>query len=87
MQIEDYLYMKDMHFPFLGQKPTDMKDKEWALLDKQALGVIQLTLSCNVAFNIMKKKTMASLMVVLSDMNKKSFASNKVHFMRLLFNL
>ena len=64
-----------------------MKDKEWALLDKQALGVIQLTLFCNVAFNIMKKKTMAGLMEILSDMYKKSSASNKMHFMRLLFNL
>ena len=64
-----------------------MKDKEWALLDKQALGVIQLTLSWNVAFNIMKKKTMTGLMAVLSDTYKKSYTSNKVHFMRLLFNL
>ena len=64
-----------------------MKDKEWALLNKQALEVIRLMLSCNVAFNIVKKKTMAGLMTVLFDMYKKSSASNKVHFIRLLFNL
>lgn len=87
MQIEDYLYKKDMHLPLLGEKPTDMKDEEWVLLDRQVLGVIQLMLSCNIAFNIAKKNTTTVLMVTLSDMYKKPFASNKVHLMRQLFNL
>ena len=45
MEIEDYLFQKGMHLPLLGEKPIDMKDEEWALLDKQTLGVIWLTLS------------------------------------------
>ena len=63
-----------------------MKNKEWALLDRQALGVIQLMLSHNVTFNIAKKTTMG-LMATLFDMYEKSFASNKLQLMRLLFNL
>ena len=31
--------------PLLGTKPKSMKAKEWALLDRQVLGVIRLTLS------------------------------------------
>ena len=86
MQIEDYLYQKGMHVPLL-EKPIDMKDEEWALFDRQALGVIWLTLSCNVAFNIVKEKTTTGLMAALSDMYEKPSALNKVHLMRQLFNL
>lgn len=87
MQIEDYLYQKGMHLPLLGENPTDMKDEEWALLNRQVLGVIQLMLSCNITFNIAKENTTTVLMATLSDMYKKPFASNKVHLMRQLFNL
>ena len=45
MQIEDYLYGRKLHLPLLGTKPKSMKAKEWALLDRQVLGVIRLTLS------------------------------------------
>ena len=87
MQIEDYLYQKNMYQPLTGKKPEAMKDEEWALLDRQALGVIRLTLSRNVAFNIAKEKTTAGLMTALSNMYEKPSASNKVHLMRRLFNL
>ena len=50
MQIEDYLYGKKLHLPLLGEKPTTMKDEEWAFLDRQVLGVIRLTLSRSVLF-------------------------------------
>ena len=87
MQIEDYLYQKKLHQPLLGVRPEDMKVEDWALLDRQALGVIRLTLSRNVAFNIAKEKTTAGLMAALSSMYEKPSASNKVHLMRRLFNL
>ena len=45
MQIEDYLYGRKLHLPLLGIKPEAMKVEEWALLDRQVLGVIRLTLS------------------------------------------
>ncbi|KAE8664067.1 hypothetical protein F3Y22_tig00112857pilonHSYRG00227 [Hibiscus syriacus] len=70
-----------------GKQPEGMKNEDWALLDRQALEVIQLTLSRNVAFNIAKEKTTAGLMAALSSMYEKPSASNKVHLMRRLFNL
>ena len=42
MQIEDYLYGRKLHMPLLGTKPEVMKVEEWALLDRQVLGVIKL---------------------------------------------
>ena len=87
MQIEDYLYQKKMYQPLTGKKPEGMKEEEWTLLDRQALGVIRLTLSRNVAFNIAKEKTTADLMKALSEMYEKPSASNKVYLMKRLFNL
>lgn len=87
MQIEDYLYQKNLYQPLKDKKPEGMKDDDWTLLDRQALGVIRLTLSRNVAFNIAKEKTTAGLMAALSSMYEKPSASNKVHLMRRLFNL
>ncbi|KAE8684911.1 Actin-depolymerizing factor 1 [Hibiscus syriacus] len=87
MQIEDFLYQKNLYQPLSGKQPEGMKDEDWALLDRQALGVIRLTLSRNVAFNIAKEKTTTGLMAALSSMYEKPSASNKVHLMRRLFNL
>ncbi|BBG95792.1 hypothetical protein Prudu_007647 [Prunus dulcis] len=56
MQIEDYLYQKKLYQPLSENKPEGMNDEDWTLLDRQALGVIRLTLSRNVAFNIAKKR-------------------------------
>ena len=62
MQIEDYLYGKKLHLPLLGEKPETMKAEEWALLDRQILEVIRLTLSRFDAHNVVKEKTIADLM-------------------------
>ena len=87
MQIEDYLYRRKLHLPFLRTKPDAMKAEEWALLDRQVLGVIRLTLSRSVAHNIVKEKTIVDLIKALSGMYKKPFANNKVYLMKKLFNL
>ena len=86
MQIEDYLYGRKLHLPLLGTKPESSKAEEWALLDRQVLGVIRLTLSRSVAHNVVKKTT-TDLMKALSDMYEKPSANNKVHLMKKLFNL
>ena len=39
------LWEEVLHLPLLGEKPVTMKDEEWALLVRQVLGVIRLTLS------------------------------------------
>ena len=64
-----------------------MKAKEWALLDKQVLGVIKLTLSRSVSDNVIKEKTTVDLMKALSDMYEKLSVNNKVLLMKKLFNL
>lgn len=87
MQIEDYLYQKDLHEPLSGVKPESMKEEHWKLKDRQALGLIRLTLSRNVAFNIVKEKTTANLLKALANMYEKPSAMNKVYLMRRLFNL
>uniref|UniRef100_A0A2N9FQY2 CCHC-type domain-containing protein n=1 Tax=Fagus sylvatica TaxID=28930 RepID=A0A2N9FQY2_FAGSY len=87
MQIEDYLYGKKLHLPLLGKKPDKMEDAEWALLDRQVLGVIRLTLSRSVAHNVVKETTTVGLMTALSGMYEKPSANNKVHLMKKLFNL
>ena len=64
-----------------------MTEEKWNLKDRQALGLIQLTLSRNVAFNIVKEKTTSDLLKALSNMYEKPLAMNKVYLMRRLFNL
>ena len=59
---------KKLYQPLLGKKPDNITEDDWNLLDRQALGVIRLTLSRNVAFNIVKEKTTAGLMAALSSM-------------------
>ena len=86
MQIEDYLYQKDLHEPLTGVKPKSMTEK-WKLKDRQALLLIRLTLSRNVAFNIEKEKTTSGLLKALSNMYEKPSAINKVYLMRRFFNL
>ena len=87
MQIEDYLYGRQLHLPLLGTKPEAMKAEEWALLNRQVLGVIRLTLFRSVAHNVVKEKITSDLMKALSGMYEKPFANNKVHLMKKLFNL
>ena len=87
MQIENYLYRKKLHLPLLGTKPEAIKVEKWALLNRQVLGVIRLTLSRSVAHNVVKEKTTADLMKALSSMYEKPLANNKVHLMKKLFNL
>ena len=87
MQIEDILYVKELHQPLLGEQADDMYDSKWALLDCKALAVIRLSLSKSVADNVVKEKTIIGLMAALSSMYEKLSANNKVHLMKKLFNL
>ena len=87
MQIEDYVCGRKLHLPLFGTKPETMKAKEWALLDRQVLGVIKLTLSRSLAHNVVKEKTTVDLIKALPSMYEKPSANNKVHLMKELFNL
>ena len=76
MQIEDYLYQRDLHGPFTRVKPESMTEEKWKLKDRQAL-----------AFNIVKEKITSGLLKALSNMYEKPSAMNKVYLMHRLFNL
>ena len=58
MQMEDYLYQKDLFLPLsrVAKKPAAMKDKEWEILDRKALGMIRLSLAASVASIFRKKR-------------------------------
>ena len=58
MQMDDYLYQKDLSLPLGGKakKTVTMKDEEWEVLDRTALGTIRVCLDSSVAFNILKEK-------------------------------
>ncbi|GJR92595.1 retrotransposon protein, putative, ty3-gypsy subclass [Tanacetum coccineum] len=45
MQIEDYLYQKKLHEPLTEAKHIGMKAEDRALLDRQALGAVRLSLA------------------------------------------
>ncbi|VFQ87479.1 unnamed protein product [Cuscuta campestris] len=85
MQIEDFLVQKDFDV-VLGDKPEKMSDADWASLDRKAMSVIRLSLTNNVAFNILKEKTAKGIMEALSNMYEKPSAANKVFLIRELVN-
>jgi hypothetical protein len=89
MQMQDYLYQKDIFLPLGGitKKSMTMKDEEREVLDKKALGTIRLSLEASMAFNISKEKTMNELMDTLDKMYKNPSTSNKVFLMKRLFNM
>ncbi|GJY50029.1 hypothetical protein Tco_0439985 [Tanacetum coccineum] len=86
MQIEDYLYQKKLHEPLAEAKPTSMKVEDWALLDRQALGVVRLSLVKNVAYNVVNEKTTYDLFKALSNMYEKPSTLNKAFLIRKLVN-
>jgi hypothetical protein len=84
-----YLYQKDLFLPLSGvaKKSEAMKDEEWEILDRKALGTIQLSMEASVAFNISKENTMKRLMDALGKLYEKPSVSNKVFLMKRLFNM
>uniref|UniRef100_A0A803N665 Retrovirus-related Pol polyprotein from transposon TNT 1-94-like beta-barrel domain-containing protein n=1 Tax=Chenopodium quinoa TaxID=63459 RepID=A0A803N665_CHEQI len=66
MQIEDYLHQRDLYQPLEETKPSAMKEEDWKVLDRKALGVVILSLSRNVAYNVKDEKTTAGLIKTLS---------------------
>ena len=86
MQIEGLLVQKDLDV-VLGDKPEKMSDAEWAGLDRKAMSVIWLSLTKNVAFNILKEKTTKGIMEAFSNMYEKPSAANKVFLVRELVNI
>eukprot|EP00253_Pinus_taeda_P016272 PITA_16272 len=80
MQMEDYLYQKDLYLLLGGKskKPMDMEDEEWNLLDRKALRTIWLFLAASVTFNISKETMTEGLIKVLEKLYEKPSTSNKM---------
>ena len=62
-----------------------MKDEEWELLDRKALGKIWFCLAFSMAFNISKEKTTEGVMSALAKLYENPSDSNKK--MKRLFNM
>ena len=86
MQVEDLLVQKELDVVLSGERPESIKSDDWETLDKKAKAVIRLTLSKDVAFNILKEKTAKNIMDALSNMYEKPSAANKVFLIRDLVN-
>ena len=73
MQMEDYLYQKDLYLPLSGKtkNPTAMTDVEWNILERKALGTIRLWLVASVAFNISKETTIEGFVKELAKLYEK----------------
>ena len=78
-----------MYLPLGGKekKLVAMKDEEWEVLDRKALGTIRLFMDSLVAFNIWKEKATEGVVITLGKLYKKPLASNKVFLMKRLFNM
>ena len=89
MQMEDSLYQKDLYQPLSKKtkKPMSITDIECDIIDRKALGIIQLWLVASIAFNITKEMTTKGLMSTLAKLYEKPWASNKVFLMKRLFNM
>uniref|UniRef100_A0A803MF12 CCHC-type domain-containing protein n=1 Tax=Chenopodium quinoa TaxID=63459 RepID=A0A803MF12_CHEQI len=64
-----------------------MKEEEWKILDRQALGVVRLTLAKSVAYNVKDVTTTVGVIKALTNMYEKPSAMNKVFLMRRLFEI
>ena len=79
----------DLWKPLEGKKKNQgsMSNDDYNLLDRKALGSIQLCLAQSVTFNITKMKMMEELMETLATVYEKPSTSNKIFLMRHLFNM
>jgi hypothetical protein len=64
-----------------------MKDEEWDILDRKALGKIRLFMAASVDFNISKETKMKDMMKALAKLYEKPLASNKIFIIKRLFNM
>ena len=89
-QIEDYLYQKDLYQLLLGKKKGQKKDKsdeDWAILDRNVIGQIELSFEKIITHNILKEEKTMDLTAALAKMYEQPSSANKVHLMKMLFNL
>lgn len=89
MQVEDSLYKKDLWKPLEGKTKRQgaIIDEDWEILDRKALGSIQLCLAPSVTFKISQEKMTVDLMYTLAKLYEKPSTLNMVFLMKHLFNM
>lgn len=89
VQMESLLIKQDLSLALLGKTKGkgSMSDEDWEKMDMKARATIFLSLSNNVLFNVLAKKTMKELWDKLSSLYEIASASNKVFIMKKLYNL
>ncbi|GJQ98292.1 hypothetical protein Tco_0009431 [Tanacetum coccineum] len=89
----DYLYQKKLHEPLAEVKPAGMKAEDWTLLDRQALGVVRLSLVNNLVNTKMEEGASVAHHVnefnsILSRLVSVDIKFNdEVHALLLLYSL
>lgn len=87
MQIEDYLYSKDLYQPLEEEgKLEKIEEKDWKVWSIKVMSAIRLSLSMNAAYHTTKAKTAKEMMEILEEIYQKPTTVNKVHLIRWLFN-
>ncbi|KAL2239399.1 UNVERIFIED_CONTAM: Retrovirus-related Pol polyprotein from transposon TNT 1-94 [Sesamum indicum] len=90
MQMEAYLYGKDLYEP-LAEKSEKTSDEEWKVLDRKAMSAIILSLSRNVAYHVKGAKSTKEVLQTLADMlqmeERKSVADHLNDFNQLTTQL
>ena len=89
MQMEDFLYQKDLWKPLEGKAKNQgtITNEDWEILDRKALGTIWLCLAPSITFNISQAKMTVELMDTLAKLYEKPSTLNKVFLMKHLFNM
>jgi len=92
LQIEDYLYQKDLYAPLEGWKPEMAEvdptaEAGWKILDRKALGAIRLGLTKKTGYHIAKAKTAKEAMDILTNIFEKPSTSNQVFLLKKLVNM
>jgi len=89
MQMEYYMYQRDLYLPLSGKtkKPMSMTNTEWDILERKEPGTIRFCLAVSVVFNISKEMIAQGLMSALAKLYAKPSTSNNVFLMKRLFNM
>lgn len=70
----------------IAKKEMTLKDEQWEILERKALGTIWLSLEESVDFNILKEKKMDGLMKAMAKLYKKPLGFQR-YFIRRIYSI
>ncbi|CAM8972007.1 unnamed protein product [Rhodiola kirilowii] len=88
-KMEDLLYDVDLAQPILneGKRPEDIKEEEWKLLDRKALGKIRRWVDISVHHHVSQEKEAYKAWKKLESLYERKTANNKVMLIRKFVNM